>query len=252
MRLLLEAYWTGKADINDIITSGSDNDVRFYKAVHPQVDLKNIDLIRPAAMLKMATHIAAKPFIKTHHANCVANGMAVIPPSITSQALYIYRDPRDVAISTASHFGVTIDQAIEWIADDARAVGKDGNYLHYVSSWSEHTASWLKLKDFDVIGIKYEDLLKDTTAELHRILARMGKIQAGKSVAKAVELADFKRLQEQEKASGFIEQSDLAKDRFFRVGRSQWEDVLTEEQAHKIEVAHQQMMRELGYALVTI
>src|SRR3546814_4987352 len=45
--------------------------------------------------------------------------------------IYIVRDPRDVVISAADHYGLTVDQAIEMMADKkARGRGTPGTTVH--------------------------------------------------------------------------------------------------------------------------
>src|SRR3546814_17709995 len=78
--------------------------------------------------------------MKTHSLLGKDHGYPTISVKATVGVIYIVRDPRDVVISAADHYGLTVDQAIEMMADKkargrgtagttrsaARRVGKDG------------------------------------------------------------------------------------------------------------------------------
>ena len=51
--------------------------------------------------------------IKTHNQNTKAFGTDLVPRHQTKGAIYIVRDPRDMAVSYASHHGMTLDETVE-------------------------------------------------------------------------------------------------------------------------------------------
>ena len=55
-------------------------------------------------------------FIKTHNANTTAFGHTLIPTALTRFAVYIVRNPLDVVLSYARHFGMSHDKTIYTIA----------------------------------------------------------------------------------------------------------------------------------------
>lgn len=173
-------------------------------------------------------------------------------------AIVIVRDPRDVAPSLANHSGTNIDEAIRFMNDPEAAFcmkpGRQHNQLRQqLPGWSGHTASWLEQTDIPIHLIRYEDMQADTAGTLARALAFAGRPGNEEEIRRAVDFADFSRLQEQEKANGFREAPRPRTDgRFFRRGRSgAWRDELTMEQVRLIENEHAPMMRRLGYDLVS-
>ena len=51
-------------------------------------------------------------FVKTHNARLQVAGAPLITPEVTAGAIYIVRDPRDVAVSYSRHRGRSIDDTI--------------------------------------------------------------------------------------------------------------------------------------------
>jgi len=104
-------------------------------------------------------------------------------PTISAKAaigvIYIVRDPRDVAISAADHYGLTIDQAIEMMADrKARGRGTPGNTVHeLMGGWSDHVKSWLGWKHSPLIVLRYEDMLADPVGQFGLVARKMGVTQ---------------------------------------------------------------------------
>src|SRR3546814_8801236 len=82
--------------------------------------------------------------MKTHSLLGKDHGYPTISVKATLGVIYIVRDPRDVVVSAADHYGLTIDQAIEMMADHrARGRGTPGNTVHeLMGRWSEHVRSW--------------------------------------------------------------------------------------------------------------
>src|SRR3546814_7570335 len=69
--------------------------------------------------------------MKTHSLLGKDHGYPTISVKATVGVIYIVRDPRDVVISAADHYGLTVDQAIEMMADKkARGRGTAGTTVH--------------------------------------------------------------------------------------------------------------------------
>ena len=164
-------------------------------------------------------------------------------------AIYIIRDPRDVAISAADHFGKSIDQMIAMMADPlAVAMPMPGVIVHELqSSWSNHVESWTKWNHPGIFVVRYEDLLADPLDQFGRVARRFGISSDQARIEKAVEVSSFTQLQKMEAEQGFIERS-IHSEKFFRAGRSGgWLDKLTVEQVKRIESDHAAQMKRFGY-----
>lgn len=81
---------------------------------------------------------------------------------IDGPVIHIIRDPRDVAVSTAYYRNISIDDALQAIADGE---------LWRLPPWSEYMQEWFNAP-FSFSVIHYEDLLNDTMYGLGLILAR--------------------------------------------------------------------------------
>lgn len=187
--------------------------------------------------------------MKTHSLCGKDHGYPIISVKATIGVIYIVRDPRDVAISAADHYGLTIDQAIEMMADHrARGRGTPGNTVHeLMGSWSDHVRSWTSWKPTPKMLLRYEDMLADSLGQLGAVARKLGITQDAERIRRAVEFSSFKALQVQEAESGFIEKS-LHSRQFFRAGRAGgWRDTLSPAQATAIESIHGEQMRRFGY-----
>jgi hypothetical protein len=171
-------------------------------------------------------------------------------------AIVIVRDPRDVAPSLANHNGSTIDAAIKLMNDpEAGFCGKRDRQSiqlrQQLPRWSGHVQSWLDQGDIPIHLVRYEDMLVETAGVLRRAMDFAGFSASEEDIRRAVRLAGFSALEAQERRSGFREgPRPHADGRFFRRGEAGgWRDELTLEQVARIEEAHADMMRRLGYDL---
>jgi len=187
--------------------------------------------------------------MKTHSYLGEDRGYPILSMSATYGAIYILRDPRDVAISAADHFGCSIDRMIEMMADPlSEAMRLKGTIIHeLVSSWSNHVDSWTRWNHPGIYTVRYEDLLADPLDQFNRVARRFGIATDKARIEKAVQFSSFKQLQQMEAAQGFIERSEHS-EKFFRSGRSGgWRDKLTAAQARQLESDHAKQMKRFGY-----
>lgn len=187
--------------------------------------------------------------MKTHSYLGEDWGQPIISMKATYGAIYIIRDPRDVAISAADHFGLSIDDMIEKMADPlATCAAMPGTIVHELqSSWSHHVESWTRWNYPGIFVVRYEDLLADPVDQFGRVARRFGISKDAGRIRKAVAFSSFKQLQTLEAQQGFAERS-IHSDRFFRSGRSgNWREKLTAAQVKRIESDHAVQMKRFGY-----
>lgn len=179
-------------------------------------------------------------------------GRAIFDRSHSRAAIYILRDPRDVAVSWARFTARSIDQTIDTMANDRATlnVGDSRILAHipqWIGHWSAHVASWIDESDLAPLVVRYEDMHADLGAVLARIATHLGQPAPLGAVAGAVETSRFERLAREERESGFREIPDSA-ERFFVSGRTGgWRGVLTPRQAARIERDHEAVMRRFAY-----
>jgi hypothetical protein len=169
-------------------------------------------------------------------------------------AIIIVRDPRDVAPSLANHMQVSIDEAIAFMADPSSGFcmterAQPIQLRQKLGGWSYHVATWLDQRDIPVHLVRYEDMQRDAEAALAAVLAFAGVATSREDLERAVAMADFSRVQAQERERGFTEWRDRIGGKFFfrRGEAGAWKSELTHEQVARIETAHGPMMRRLGY-----
>src|SRR5208282_1831838 len=74
---------------------------------------KEIVALRHEVQQWIADQFEGIVFVKTHNGLVIDHGQSIINFAVTSGAIYIVRNPLDVAISLSHHMAKTIDGAIE-------------------------------------------------------------------------------------------------------------------------------------------
>lgn len=241
IRLLLSTYHNGYCDINNIKGSYLDYQPHFYKSLLiDESTPKDVMHIRTAALYHMDKFFV-NPILKTHWGNYDVFGIKAIPPQLSKRAVVVIRDPRDLAVSLANFYQQSFDEVIMSLNSSKGGTFEDYRY-YYLGNWSEYLQSW-KRAPFEVVFIKYEDLLADTQTVFSNLLRCMDLPAV--NVEKTVELTQFKQLQKQEADKGFVEQKNGAT--FFFKGKSTYKDVLTTKQIALIESTHSKEMGLFGY-----
>lgn len=199
--------------------------------------------------LRMVTSGGAKAhFLKTHNQNMRPLGIPMFPAPLTRLAIYVVRNPLDMVLSYADHYGVTVDTAIGQIGSNGnRITPGGGNVVQYLGNWSDHVRSWTTERGFPVMVLRYEDMQDDTAKCLISALRKIGMQPDAERVERAVAFSSFDTMKQQEQDTGFIERSQNA-ERFFRVGQSgQWQERLSSEQIDRIIADHGREMKRHGY-----
>ncbi|MEI9994408.1 MAG: sulfotransferase domain-containing protein [Rhizomicrobium sp.] len=268
--LLSNLAGQGETDIND-----PNEDMSVASARYPFDDITmldsslltpdEVDLLRPSVFETIAggdyrdysasREIANGPWpriMKVHDAYTRnADGRPLL--GAAQGAIVIVRDPRAVAPSLANHLGCSIDAAIETLGSENNVFGGVSGRLgvqlrQKLLSWSSHVASWLDQSDVPVHLVRYEALKADTPGVLRAALAFAGRDITPAEAGQAARLADFARLQAQERAKGFREWTSPHGGLFFRRGEAEaWREELSPPQIARIEADHAAMMRRLGY-----
>jgi aryl sulfotransferase len=216
----------------------------------------DIDALRPRVHEWTAARAREERWIKVHDAWTLTSlGEPMLGRDTARAAIYLVRDPRDVAVSLASHNNTSIQKAIELMnaPDGALNPGGRGHLTpqlrQKLAGWSGHVTSWLDQTSVPVLPVRYEDLVADPLAGFGAALAFAGREAGEAAIERAVRRADFAELQRQEKAHGFRERTS-GSEPFFRVGRANaWREVLTEDQVRAIEDPHAAVMTRMGYSL---
>ncbi len=187
-------------------------------------------------------------FVKTHSALRRIEGAPTISPAVTAGAIYILRNPLDVTLSYADHYGLSHADTVEAMASPSLiTTGRADRAPEYLGSWSDHVRGWTTAPGLARVTLRYEDMLADAGACLARILELLRQPVDPERVARAVRNSTFDTLSGQEALTGFAERS-RNQDRFFRSGvAGQWRTALAPDLVQKVVAAHRDVMAEFGY-----
>jgi hypothetical protein len=231
--------------------SYSDAEARFYVGPSGKredaLSAQETQRLRPRVQAELAS-LADRVFVKTHNALARLDGTPTIAPESTWGALYVVRNPLDVVVSFADHYGLSIDRAATMLANERNALlPHPGMVFQFLASWSTHVQSWAEVSAFPCLVLRYEDMAADPPAALARMLEFLAWPVERARLARAVRFSAFDELRRQEERDGFIERSGKA-ERFFRRGRAGgWREVLTPAQVQAIVERHHAVMRRFGY-----
>jgi len=242
VRCFLDAYFLGDVDLNELLTTVSDD----LAAAHQIGDGSDItehrfeiqQLTRPMSLLRQVKQY----LIKTHNANLLINGSELIPEVLTKATIVLIRDPRDILPSFSKHMGVDLDQGLEWLQDKYRMLGGNAKTIDFISSWKDHTKSWLNCDTHNIKYFLYEDLQKEPVKYFSKILEHAGIEPDEARVIKALEMVKLDRLKQKESKDGFGEQSPHSK--HFFGGKH---DTPTTKQLNTIAKSCSRLLKRLGY-----
>ncbi len=204
---------------------------------------------RHAVQREIADSVQGLVFVKTHNCLVMDRGHSTINFAVTAGAVYVVRNPLDIAISYAHHAGITVDEAIDHMnATDGETVGNDKAIYEVHGSWSQHVWSWTRNAHRALHVMRYEDMLADPEKTFAALAQHLLLNPSRRALAQAIERSSFARLQAQEREKGFRERPPQADENFFREGRAgQWRDELTREQVDRIVRDHGEQMQRFGY-----
>lgn len=189
--------------------------------------------------------------VKTHNLCGSFDGNPLFNWLVTAGAIYVVRNPLDVAVSMTYHFGLTVDEAIARLADDRVASANDVLFAsHIIGSWSTHVAGWADMAERapgKVIVLRYEDLLDKPAKHFAKAAKLIGLWHDKARIDRAVKHAGFQTLAALEEQSGFVEAMD-EQARFFHKGRAnQWREALSREQVQRVVNDHRPQMQRFKY-----
>jgi hypothetical protein len=207
-----------------------------------------IATVRPRVQQKLADETDGLLFVKTHNALVLDRGVPAINSAVTSGAVYIVRNPLDVAISFGHHMGKTTDDAIWQMGqDDLETQVTEKSVYEVYGSWSQHVLSWTRRPNRAIYVMRYEDMLAEPVKTFGALANHLLMTPTREQLLEAIELSSFDNLRNQEEKEGFKEKPKVAKV-FFRAGKAdQWREELTEAQIKRIVSDHREQMQRFGY-----
>jgi hypothetical protein len=230
-------------------------------ALYPRFLGKPVSMATPAEIAAARPRVqaalvesAGRPiYLKTHNANGLDHGSPLINMGVSLGAIYLVRNPLDVAISYAHLSNAPIDRIIDrmatsgWGIESSREKGLEKVRV-VMGSWSENVGSWTARPHPAVLVVRYEDMVGKPNATFARMAQHLRVKPSTEQLRRAIAMADFNRLRAQEEAAGFNEKPDKSVSPFFREGRvGQWREVLSPEQVSRVVAAHRPLMKRFDY-----
>ena len=193
-------------------------------------------------------------FLKTHNAMCTINNYPFTNINNTLGAIYIVRDPRDIAVSYADFLQISQEKVVDNMISSQHGeypeVKGKSFHLTITGSWSDHYNSWKNYKGKKIIIIKYEDLISKTYETFSKIIKYLNSVNKvifdEKRIKFSIEQTNFQNLRKLEEKEGFTEKG-LGKF-FFRKGKIEsWKQELSIDLVKIIEKKFEKEMLELKY-----
>jgi Sulfotransferase domain len=167
------------------------------------------------------------------------------------KVIYLVRDPRDIVISYYYHHLKYTGKRPSF--DEFFERFMKGNI--YPGRWDSNIESWLanqKEVKNGFLLVKYEDLLKNTSKEAHRIINFLNLDRTEKEIKEAVNWASFDNMKslENKQEVHLNSRSVNASIPFVRKGRANgWKADLNKEQQQKINQQFYKVLTKLGYSI---
>lgn len=233
-----------------------DSDARWYRALDPRPPTKltkeEVALLRPRAHAAMTAAFPDTVLVKTHNALIEDRGTSMITLEHTAGAIYVIRNPLDVAVSYSRHYGVSLEEAVAAMNRPGnQSIDNQESFVYELhGSWSENVKSWTAAANAALHVVRYEDMAERPLVAFTGVARFLGLSVPPERIAHAVERSAFAVLKEQELRSGFRERSRKS-DRFFDVGQvGRGRQILTPELAKSVCASHGEQMARFGYEVV--
>lgn len=204
--------------------------------------------VRHAVQAKIAGSVEKLIFVKTHHALVAEQGFPTINMKVTAGAIYIVRNPLDVAVSLQHHFGIELHRAIERLnLVDYTIPPGESSASEVYGSWAQNVESWTAKPHRAIYVMRYEDMLEKPTETFGKLATHLLLEHTPAQLEQAIELSSFDRLKAQEEEKGFRERPKKS-EAFFRAGRAeQWREVLSPDQVRIVIRHNRRTMARFGY-----
>jgi aryl sulfotransferase len=209
------------------------------------------ELLLPDFYRQLDSESREPTFVKVHDmVRRNTEGEWLYPPECVSAAIYIVRHPFDVAVSNAHHFGISVETAVEFLAENQTPGIPDWLLQappQYFGTWSENVLSWLDGAPYQIVFARFEDVLMDPVLHFMRFAGAAGLSADIVGTSRVVEASSFAQLQAEEDRYGFVERPRTSA-RFFRSGRSNsWQGQLDDSLRSRLVRDHGAVMQRLGY-----
>jgi len=212
-----------------------------------------INLYRPMVYRQISDENKKDVFLKVHDAwKLNKNQVSIFPKDRTRKAIYLIRNPFDVAVSYSFHFSVSMQSAVYQLNDSSNSLCNSSTKLcsqlqQNLFSWSEHVTSWIDMSDLPIYTIRFEDMLSKPLSTFRDVLEFLEISVADSLIEKTILKSEFSEVAKQERNYGFKEKPITSK-KFFRSGQStSISDVYNNPFYQALLMKHRPIMQRFGY-----
>ena len=213
-----------------------------------ELDTASACALRQQVHQEIALRAQGSVFVKSHNMHGEYLGHLLHNSAVTAGAIYIVRNPLDVVLSVADHFGLDIDGAIAFMSDELTGTpSNEENVAQVLGSWSSHVQGWSVPPHPSCLVLRYEDMLEKPVKAFGQVVNFLGLPGDPARLKRAIRQSSFEQLRKQEDRHGFLERSPTSK-HFFRQGKQGgWRGKLSQEQVKAIVDRHGEQMRRFRY-----
>ena len=187
-------------------------------------------------------------FAKTHCSLSIIGGVETVTPDVTAGAIYVVRNPLDVAVSFQGHFAVDLDAIVEALCSPSYDLPTTNQQVHqHLGGWSDHVTGWRDAPGLEPLLLRCEDVLRAPFTEFTKVTKYLKLPRDPERAKRAIRFSRFDELAKQEASGGFDERARVDQT-FFRRGRTgQWREALNDTQVARLIECHGEVMTQLGY-----
>ena len=220
----------------------------FFSRPLSEVPMRELADMRPNVHGELAKRTNGFLFLRTHSAAVRHFGELTITPEATAAAIYIVRNPLDIAASYGAEKGSPIDRTITHMAQTGRILGKSSKRTYeFVGSWSENVESWTTRIRGRFVCLRFEDILEDPERQFAQVVDLLGMKATPEQIARASENSINGILEAYRKA-GVSMPSHLSPLELLQQGAAlRGKRLLTTQQIATIAGTHREQMHRFGY-----
>ncbi|MEO1378906.1 MAG: sulfotransferase domain-containing protein [Pseudomonadota bacterium] len=255
-RVFLANYFLNTKEplsINQVHRFGTGDSIpKMYQMVAGrQIDTNDLHLtlsLHEKVLRGIVANDADVNIVKTHNTRVPVFGYDLAPEKYSKSAIYIVRNPLDMLLSYAKHYGQTHEHTVTCLNSHDNGSSPDKTSVwQFHGTWSDHIKSWTENVPFPVLTLRYEDLLENPHEFFAPTVRFFGAPVDEERLDRAIQFSSFKELRKQEDDTGFVEKSPKT-DKFFGKGTAgHWRDELDPALVKQIRQRHKKMMKKYGY-----
>ena len=220
----------------------------FFSRPLNEIPMRELAGMRPVVHRELAKRANDFLFLRTNNAAVQHFGHSTITPEATAAAIYLIRNPLDIAPSYGAAKGRTIDETIGRMAETGRILGKSSKQTYeVVGSWSENVESWTSTVRGRILTVRFEDMLEDPELQFSRAVKFLAINATTEQITRASNNSIDSILQAYKKLGGQVPKR-LSPLQSLRSGAAiRGKRLLTTQQIATIASAHRDQMHRFAY-----